>query len=403
MERWPGSRCVLDRLPPDCHSACGGYNLPRPAASHSRRPTRHPGAPRPRSQHGRRPRPVPRVQSPVHLLVDRDLPLLPDRPGPAEAARRRRRHPGDVVRVVAPVPHLLLQGARPERRRSTSTPTVQKDFEGKTNPATGKPYTNEELPAAVAVEAQKRLNADREQWKVLDSLAGPGGRLRRCRGTSTAARTRSCSSPTSSASPAVTWWDQSTGYLRRVAPGPARTARQAPLPVAKIISPGVSPLTRLYLFLILLSNVAVWAFCGGVITRIAAVQLANKGPISLRQAVRFVCKRYLGYLVAPLVPLIIIAHLRARPDRLRPPGADPVRRRHLHLRPRPAGHPARRGRDGGLPGRPRRLPADVPDAQRRGGPERHVRRPEPLDQLRRTSRRGTTSGTGSWRSSTGRR
>ena len=60
-------------------------------------------------------------------------------------------------------------------------------------------------------------------------------------------------------------------------------------------------------FLILLSNIAIWAFCAGIITRIAAVQLTNKGPVSLKQAVRFVCKRYLGYLGAPLVPLIIIA------------------------------------------------------------------------------------------------
>src|SRR5262249_41995403 len=78
------------------------------------------------------------------------------------------------------------------------------------------------------------------------------------------------------------------------------------LPVAKLISPGVSPLTRFYLFLILLVNVAVWAFAGGVITRIAAIQFAHKGPISIKQAVRFVSKRYLGYIGAPLVPLVII-------------------------------------------------------------------------------------------------
>jgi hypothetical protein len=53
--------------------------------------------------------------------------------------------------------------------------------------------------------------------------------------------------------------------------------------------------------------VAVWAFCGGIITRIAAVQLANKGPITFMQAVRFVAKRYVSYLGAPLVPLGIIA------------------------------------------------------------------------------------------------
>ena len=109
------------------------------------------------------------------------------------------------------------------------------------------------------------------------------------------------------------------------------------LPVAKIVSPGVSPLTRLYLFLILLSNVAVWAFCGGIITRIAAVQLANKGPITLQQAVRFVCNRYLGYLGAPLVPLVIIGVCVVGLIALRHPRADPVRRRPADPRHRPAG------------------------------------------------------------------
>src|SRR5215470_15747989 len=32
--------------------------------------------------------------------------------------------------------------------------TIQKDFEGKENPATGKPYTNDELAAAVAEERE---------------------------------------------------------------------------------------------------------------------------------------------------------------------------------------------------------------------------------------------------------
>jgi hypothetical protein len=79
------------------------------------------------------------------------------------------------------------------------------------------------------------------------------------------------------------------------------------VPVAKLISPGVSPQTRFYLFLILLWNLAVWAFFGGVITRLAAVQLANRGPITLRQAVRFVAARYVNYLLSPLVPIGIIA------------------------------------------------------------------------------------------------
>jgi hypothetical protein len=78
------------------------------------------------------------------------------------------------------------------------------------------------------------------------------------------------------------------------------------VPVAKMVSPGVGGWTRVYLFFLIVWNVAVWAFFGGVITRLAAVSLANKGPITLRQAVRFVATRYVNYLLSPLVPLAII-------------------------------------------------------------------------------------------------
>ena len=188
-----------------------------------------------------------------------------------------------------------------------SNAEVQKDIEGRNNPKTGKPYDNKELEEAVKAEADKRFETDYEQWRGLDSLAGPGGRLSTMPWFEVRGKNPFLFVTDLISSPAVEWWGQTVDYLKRVAPVLLEPLVKLLLPVAKIISPGVSPLTRLYLFLILLSNIAIWAFCAGIITRIAAVQLANRGPISLRQAVTFVCKRYLGYLGAPLVPLIIIA------------------------------------------------------------------------------------------------
>lgn len=78
------------------------------------------------------------------------------------------------------------------------------------------------------------------------------------------------------------------------------------LPVTKIVSPGISPLTRFYLFLVLVWSLAVWGFFGGIITRLAAIQLAGKGPVTFRQTIRFVADRYVNYLLAPMVPLIIV-------------------------------------------------------------------------------------------------
>ncbi|QJW97936.1 hypothetical protein [Frigoriglobus tundricola] len=183
-----------------------------------------------------------------------------------------------------------------------SNTTVQRDYEGKKK-SNGENYTEADYTRI----GREKFERDYAQWQQLDSLAGPGGRLR-----------------------TLPWYEYRGPnpflFFTEALGGSAEDRRQAVsgfasgsvpvlveplvkllLPVAKIVSPGVSSQTRFYLFLILLSNVAVWAFCGGVITRLAAVQLANKGPVTFMQAVRFVSKRYLSYLGAPLVPLGIIA------------------------------------------------------------------------------------------------
>jgi hypothetical protein len=183
-----------------------------------------------------------------------------------------------------------------------SNSAIQREYEGKKKPD-GSNYTPEDFSRIGA----ERFKKDYEQWQVLDQLAGPGGRLRTlpwyeyrgpnpflfftdALGGSAADREKAL-----------------RGFATGSVPVLIEPLVKLLLPVAKIVSPGVSPWTRLYLFLILLTNVMVWAFCGGVITRLAAIQLANKGPVTLVQAVRFVTRRYLSYLGAPLVPLGIIA------------------------------------------------------------------------------------------------
>jgi hypothetical protein len=65
----------------------------------------------------------------------------------------------------------------------------------------------------------------------------------------------------------------------------------------------------LYLLLLILWMLVVWAFFGGVITRMAVMQLSGKEGGGLREAVAFVRRRYLSYLLSPLVPLGIIGFL----------------------------------------------------------------------------------------------
>ena len=59
----------------------------------------------------------------------------------------------------------------------------------------------------------------------------------------------------------------------------------------------------LCLLLFGLTSLAIWAFFGGAITRIASVELACGERVPMAAALRFACARFWGYFTAPLVPL----------------------------------------------------------------------------------------------------
>jgi hypothetical protein len=66
---------------------------------------------------------------------------------------------------------------------------------------------------------------------------------------------------------------------------------------------------RLYLILVILWIVAVWAFFGGAICRIAAVQIARNEKISLREAINFSRDKFLNLFTAPIFPLVFLGIL----------------------------------------------------------------------------------------------
>jgi hypothetical protein len=193
-----------------------------------------------------------------------------------------------------------------------SNKAILDGFGAKINPRTNLNYNE-----ADATEiAKENYTADYEQWKVLADLAGPygkdpPGRFRAMpwdeyRGPNPFLFvTRVLSGSATERS------DSISGFVTGSVPVLVEPLVKLLVPVAKLVSPGVSFQTRVYLFFLILWSVAVWAFFGGVITRLAAVQLANKGPLTLRQAVRFVATRYANYILSPLVPLIIIGVVTA--------------------------------------------------------------------------------------------
>src|SRR5262245_23117366 len=80
-------------------------------------------------------------------------------------------------------------------------------------------------------------------------------------------------------------------------------------PIRELIRATTGTGTRIYLMVIVLWTLAVWALFGGAITRMAAVELAGKETVGIKEALRFVIRRYLSYFGSPLVPLGLIAVL----------------------------------------------------------------------------------------------
>ena len=63
---------------------------------------------------------------------------------------------------------------------------------------------------------------------------------------------------------------------------------------------------RAYYLMLIVWMLLVWAFFGGVLTRMAVMQLAGKEGGGLRESIKFVRQRYLSYVFSPLVPLGLI-------------------------------------------------------------------------------------------------
>jgi hypothetical protein len=78
-------------------------------------------------------------------------------------------------------------------------------------------------------------------------------------------------------------------------------------PVVYFFSSRAGWLARLYFLLVIVATLATWAFFGAAITRMAAVEVARNEKISPIDALRFVCRRYLSYALAPIFPLVLVA------------------------------------------------------------------------------------------------
>lgn len=80
-------------------------------------------------------------------------------------------------------------------------------------------------------------------------------------------------------------------------------------PVSYLFDQRASLWVCLYLLLLIVWLLVVWGFFGGVITRMAVLQLTGKEGGGVREALAFVKDRYLAYLLSPMVPLLLIGFM----------------------------------------------------------------------------------------------
>lgn len=157
-------------------------------------------------------------------------------------------------------------------------------------------------------EAEKERQYQRAlaRWKTLDELAGEGGKLRTLPWNEFRGKNPYLFATDLSSSPSATWGGQILTYLSEQIPVLTEPLQKLLLPILKLSDPNASTWTRIYLVLCLAWSVVTWAFFGGVITRLAAVQFNGKERTTLVQAVKFVTSRYLSYVLSPTVPLAVV-------------------------------------------------------------------------------------------------
>ena len=178
---------------------------------------------------------------------------------------------------------------------------IAKEFEGKR-----KTKTDDYTPADFELMAKARYIADVSQWMVRDELAGPNGRMRVLPWAESRGENPYQFLSRLAALPPAAWTGESLSYVARQLPVMAEPLTKLLLPVVKLADENATTSTRIYLVLCLFSSLAIWAVCGGIITRIAAVQLSGKDRVSVGDAAAFVLKRYLSYFLSPMVPLGIM-------------------------------------------------------------------------------------------------
>ncbi len=78
-------------------------------------------------------------------------------------------------------------------------------------------------------------------------------------------------------------------------------------PVTYLFHPDARFAHRAYLLAVIISTILIWSFFGGAITRMAAMELARHESVQVGEALKFSKSRVRDLVLAPLVPMLLVA------------------------------------------------------------------------------------------------
>lgn len=160
--------------------------------------------------------------------------------------------------------------------------------------------------ASALARATADHEAEANRYRLMKQTAGPGGSFRTMpwfeeRGRNPFLLVRSTVSQGSVERRSAIDW-----LLASQAPVLVEPLLKFLSPIIGLFNPEANFWVRLYLFFLIVWMLMMWAFFGGIITRMAIVQIAGKEGGGVRDAIRFVKARYLSYVFSPIVPILLI-------------------------------------------------------------------------------------------------
>jgi hypothetical protein len=145
-----------------------------------------------------------------------------------------------------------------------------------------------------------------DRYKLMRDAAGPGGTYRTMPWFEERGRNPFIFTQETITGGGSGQFARSRDYLLGQIPVMAEPLRKFLGPIVGLFDTSANFWVRCYLFFMIAWMLMMWAFFGGVLTRMAIVQIAGKEGGGLRESIRFVRSRYLSYLFSPIVPIALI-------------------------------------------------------------------------------------------------